>query len=531
MFCFLSTRRRTPGFRVRKRAHPVAVSWLVILSLVSNSLPALAFADEKSSSPPGVTRPVTDQPPPSSSASSKKLPALDLENLPLDPVKIAAATYFQENQDQVLSDIRKLAVSLEKHLENKRIELGSAKMDDMIFKGAKDTLMVTDSAVGWAEPTTIDNVRLTRVVHQESGIVFAIVPKELKNMDTPHWKRFLARQNTVAGKDGRPVIVIQLDSSLEDFTRNNTDNTALGAIDRLLYHPKPIGFKEKLSANWNAIWAGHPDRSMVGMAALFTGGQVVISSVLGAIQMAQPGGSFHYEPVALSALFGMAIGSYSPTWKNFTTMTKSPFQRMLRTALLSYAFAYSLTIWMDGGVQNLSILDPQGLFIHAMIWTNVIVNNYTKDSWTWFTRIREDMGMNRGIVEHRLFKRFKFKKTAFEYQGINLGSYTLKMLDLIHLSVPLSVMNNMNVPLGKALFISSAIWVQYLALRYAKKLNYERTPEIKAQLMYTLTGGPFRKFGTAIGKYIYNAVKRSPSICTTLLTGRAPDHSSNTDAK
>lgn len=505
MFCFLST-RWTPGSRVRKRAHPVAISWLVILSLVINSLPVLAFADDK---PASVL-----------SQTSKKLPDLDINKIGLDPVKIAAAGYFQEHQDQVLAEIRTLAIALEKKLDQKRVELGAEKMDDMINKGAKDTLMVTDDAIGKAEPTTIDNIRITRVVHEASGIVFAIVPSELK-MDTPHWKRFLGRQNTVSGKDGRPVIIVQLESTLEAFTSNS--ESWIGDIGKLDYKPKPTTRRERLSSSWDAIWAGHPDRSMVGLAALFTGGQVMISAVLGGVQAMQNGHAFtdlDARPAILSAFFGMVIGSYASTWKNFTNMPKSKFQRTLRNALLSYAFAYSLTIWMDGGVHNLSIVDPQGIFVHSMIWLNVIVNNYTKDAWGWFTRIREDMGMNRGYVDGKVLGRFKFKKTSYEYQRLNLGSYTLKMLDLVHFSVPMAMLSNMDVPLGKALFISSALWVQYLALNYAKKLGYERTGEIRAQLMDTLTLAPVRRFVVKMAKSVARAVAKSPSVCTALLTGR-----------
>lgn len=517
MNCSLSTHRSLGPSSVSKRARAHATVWLLLLSLFLQSVP-LALAGDGDDQFKDLPPPAVQSETKSESESESSSPAL----VPFDPEKSRAADIFIANQDQVIEDVLEMAIRLEERIEVKSNELGADAAFKMIVDGKKDPFRVEDAVLGAAEPTTVKNVkggpslRVTRVMHKDTGIAFLVLPPGV-DPDSDHIKQYIARMNLTAGENGRHVMLLRISNELEDLTDAGVKASEIEKV--VTYHAKPATFKERMKALKVSIWAGHPDKPMLAMASIFAGAQVLISGAMGYAQNLIHGqgaiDAFTHidaKPAILSLMFGMVIGSYSSTWKNFTNMPKSKFARTVRNSILSFSFAYGLKVWTDGGFEHLSIIDSAGLLAHASIWLNVVVNNITKDYWAEFSRIREEMGLNRGKVWNY------FQRTNFEYQTINLGSYTLKMLDLVAFSVSIPVWGAMK--LGKAMFLASMFYVQYGSVKYAEKMGYERAPQLRARWEDFKRLGPVRRFPKKLLKGIIETSKTVGNFCSNLLSDK-----------
>ncbi len=380
--------------------------------------------------------------------------ALDIELPVASPETTAhAADQFIANQGEIIAQIFQMHRSLQVHLAEQQRLLGDKQFRKDVLAGKKDHLRVHDETIGWAEPTTIDEIMITRVVHSGTGIAFLIIDERV-NTTSDHFRQYVARLHQESNRTGRHVMIIKTNAnghSLEysPMPRMNTAQWWREFYDAVTVRPT----------------AGH-----IKVAMLSAGAQVAVALSVSKLQVllsANPHGSIDLRPAILSGIFGTVMGIFVGTWKNYAGRG-SNFEITIKNSAISTAFAYILHAWTHHGLASLSIMDATGLLANASLITNVYVNNYTKTFWSELSRIRENMGANRGTI-------WGLPRTALEYQLIYLAPFTLKILDLVQFNVHVPLLGTL--PLGKLVFLSSAFWVQKLVVNYAVRNKYERAAE------------------------------------------------------
>lgn len=533
MNCSLSTHRSLgPSNSVLSRARSIFVTWLLVVTLFVNSIPAALAKDDDQ------FKEVSNTPTAAVQTGSFEEAARETAKdsvIPIDAEKNRSADLFMANQDLIIQEALEMATRLEERVENRSAELGPEKAFKMIVDGQKDSFRVEDAKMGFAEPTTVKNnpkngvklkdmpsLRISRFVHKDTGIVVLILPPEV-DPESEHMKMLVARQNLVAGDNGRHAIVLRISNDFEDMKMTGASAKSIEKAG-ITNHPKPRTFKERMIALKRATWAGLPDAPTFVMATVSAGAQFMIAAAMSLGQnminkqgFSEAVGNIDYRPAILSFAFGFVIGNLISSWKNFTNMPKDKRLRTIRNAYLSVAFAYGLKVWVDGGFDKLSLLETSGWLAHASIAINVWVNNIAKDYWSEFIRIRDAMGITRNKYVLKYFP-----KSNFEFQLLNLGGYTLKMADLVAFSIFIPVVGTLK--LGKLLFLSSMWWVQWLNVKYAVSVGYEKSGEIKAKWEAFLRLKPVAKFVKEQAHILNEAAEfafvKSKAFCQNLLTNK-----------
>lgn len=530
MNCSPSTHRSLgPSNSVLGRARDFFVTWLVIVTFFLNSVPAALAKDDDQFREVTTNRTEIQT---GAFEDAGRETAKDAI-VPIDAEKSRSADLFMANQDLIVQEALEMAIRLEQRVEARSAEIGADKAFKMIVDGQKDSFRVEDAKMGFAEPITVKNnklkgqkdnpsLRITRFVHKDTGIVVLILPPEV-DPESSHMKMLIARQNLVAGEDGRHAVVLRISNDFEDMKMAGASADAIEKAG-ISNHPKPRTFKERMIALKRATWAGLPDAPTFVMATVSAGAQFAIATAMSLGQnlinrqgFSEAVANIDYRPAILSFAFGFVIGNLISSWKNFTNMPKSKRLRTIRNAYLSVAFAYGLKIWVDGGFDKLSLLETSGWLAHASIAVNIWVNNITKDYWSEFIRIRDAMGVTRNKYVLKYFP-----KSNFEFQLLNLGGYTLKMADLVAFSISIPLWGTLK--LGKLLFISSMWWVQWLNVRYAMGVGYEKAGELKAKWEAFLRLKPVFNFMKEHGGVFYEAAEtafqKSKAFCQNLLTNK-----------
>ncbi len=389
-------------------------------------------------------------------------------------------------------------------LEQWAVALGRRALLDTIIRGDKEDL-VYENSLGRAEATSIDELKTFKVAlkaHDAIRILF--VPSELE-LDSKHLDQYGSRIMSVAGEDGkgRHYLVAQF------------SDVATNKAQVVQYKETPKTFRARFR-NWaKSVNAGLPDRAMFAMAAIFTAAQVMITGAAGLVKAHNEAIPFNWNPMYLSAAFGMAIGPFLGTWKNIRNNPKSRWSRAWRGSVLSFAFAYSLLFMDDKEAAKLTVMDFSGFLAHAKIVWAVMLGKIASDYWAELTRLREEKGLNRGRL-------LGFKRTNFEYQLIGLGPDTIKTTNWLGITIPLATLGvDAAIPIGTALLYGAPFYMQYISVKYAEHLSVESASKLRSNWEDFIRLGPVRRIPKKVSNALLKAFNRggdTQAECNKALT-------------
>jgi hypothetical protein len=392
----------------------------------------------------------------------KRIEALNLANAMPEANQLQRARKQLKLQQLTVGEF----TSMDFNSPSDQIKIGKMVYDQYAIKGEKiDELSVVIPGVGRAEPTSIDRIVLSRIVHEKTGIAFLLLDNEI-SFDSKHLQQYIARVRYESNYGrGRPVVLLSYNHSpIEDAGQTSI---------KYKFYDTPKTWREKTKLWFQAKYVA-PDRGAAIVAAMSVLFQVGTTEGITAVQYAL--GNIHewsHTASALSAVYGTVFGLWGSFYYNITKPT-NPHDRMSRNIsvakrmiMSSATFAWNLQI-LNHGLHSVSFYTVGGLSKNLAIASNTITNNAIKDEHILFTDIREKMGLSRGTVE---ILGTKIKKTQIERQAVYQLSFVLKIGDLVGLSV-------LGVPVGSALFYSSYVWSQYLVMKYAQSVNYRHTDEI-----------------------------------------------------
>ncbi|NDG83551.1 MAG: hypothetical protein EBX52_00760 [Proteobacteria bacterium] len=370
------------------------------------------------------------------------------------------------------------------------LKIGEMVYEQRSIKGERiDELGVILEGVGKAEPTSIDKIVFSRIVHEKTGIAFLMLQNEI-SFDSKHLQQYIARVRYESNYGrGRPVVLLS-------YNHSDIETGEPGKL-KYQFYDRPKNWKEKAKTWFQAKYVA-PDRGAAVLTAMSVAFQVGTTEAITGAQYAL--GNIHewsHTASALSAIYGTVFGLWGSFYYNMTKPS-DPHSRMSRNVSLmkrmmlsSATFAWNLQI-LNHGLHSVSFYTVGGLTKNLAIASNTITNNAIKDEHIIFNDIREKMGLNRGTVK---VLGVNIKKTQLERQLVYQLSFILKIGDLVGLSVA-------GVPVGSALFYSSYIWSQYLVMKYAQIVNYD-AKELLVEKWKKLVSLP-GKIVTAPGRMVTN---------------------------
>lgn len=304
----------------------------------------------------------------------------------------------------------------------------------------RNKLVVEFPGLGKGEVTSIDGRLIARVAHAPSELSVLFLEQGQVAADSRHLAQFVARQFFDAGKDRRDG-------------RRGRDTVLVWTKDGV-----PVAEELRLKPSfwtgdwWREYWRATyktPGRSDVVFGLAMAGLQGALAWGLGAAKLVMTGAPVSAAPVVFTMGFGMLIGVYVSTYKNWTY--RGPVWRQyLKSALISFAFAYPVVAFTQG-LAALSPLTAGGLLLHAHIATNVALNNIGKVAWQQIPLMAE---------RHRLITGnlvWEIKNAAVANQGFYMVNWTLRLAHLLQ------------VPGGLVLFLAGIPAAMALSYRYAVK--------------------------------------------------------------
>lgn len=360
--------------------------------------------------------------------------------------------------------------------------------------------------LGKIEYTLIDGEPVIRIVHKATGNAFLMLDATKISKDSEHLKQYIARQHMFAGLDekgkarGRDAVLLWFQPNVQDSNSasiNSNINVSEGAADRIVdieYSPKPITKMARLKDYWRGIYK-KPTRDTVvfglGSAILQTAMGLGVSAMKVAVDPTAP---FLMEPAMLNFLFGTVIGTFSSTYRNWVYETNpSMMAATLKGSAVSAAYAFSLVYLTSGGFSSLTIMDAAGIMLYTKIASNILANNWGKQEWTQWARVKTTERADSKVYEINLPKLkspIKIKQRDINYQiYAYLPPQFLRTADLIGIALSLPYLG-FPIPLGSLALWTSIPIVKYATLKWAEK-NY---PESAEKLKLREKWNEFKKF-------------------------------------
>lgn len=348
--------------------------------------------------------------------------------------------------------------------------------------------------LGKIEYTLIDGEPVIRIVHYETGTAFLLLDSTKINKNSDHLKQYLARQHLFSGANGqgstrgRDAVLLWFQPKVQDpstLVSFNMDK-AVGAADRIVdinYSPKPITTMSKLKEYWQGIYK-KPTRDTVafglGAAILQTAMGLGVSALKVAIDPSAP---FLMEPAMLNFLFGAVIGTYSSTYRNWVYESNSSMMAAtLKGSAVSAAYAFSLVYLTNDGFSSLTIMDAAGIMLYAKIASNILLNNWGKQEWTQWARVKTMERVDNKVYEinvPKLKEPIKVKQRDINYQiYAYLPPLFLRTADLIGISLSLPYLG-FPLPLGSLALWASIPIVKYTTLKWAEKTYPESAKKLQ----------------------------------------------------
>ncbi len=335
----------------------------------------------------------------------------------------------------------------------------------------RDQVSLECDGVGKAEVTSVDGRSVVRVVGKHYHTAFIFLDQDKVSPDSSHLKQLLARQHIDAGRthpdgrQGRDVVMV--------WERRSE-------ITDIVYSPKPSPtsfrwWKDYLTATYKRPISGD---YVLAFVCVFL--QTLLALGVSYAKTAlDPSTAFSFAPAVVSSVFGLAIGIFTSTYRNWV-FRGAKWKQTIKSSTVSFAFAYCLMISF-GGVESLSFATAAGLMTHLFIMANVLANNIAKVEWNQIVLTRTMHRLNASMCNFsiRVFGKklsTQINKASIENQLMYLVPFTLRLGDLTNITMDVF---GFQIPQGKILLWSSIPQAIFLTKRYLRSLEEKKKREKK----------------------------------------------------
>lgn len=413
-------------------------------------------------------------PVPAQSFPPDLLPSTHL-GMPLDQDKMTQVMdAYVEKMPSVIDESTRIIELFKKALEYAEVkyqelrqEAGgqSTKADELFLNELKQRKIVyKDAELGQAEYTDIDGSLVVRMV-DKNGTAIIFVHSDYVEKNSVHLQRYISRQNSVAGQNGRNLIVVWHDDHLLQSVDTHAKPSRLS-----LAHWKGYLTAVYKPATFDSFCFG----IMSGLA------QAALTAALGVIQN---GFDPHVAILAGSVFgFGSFIGTYSSTYRNIIFYSHSKISQIMKQSVVSYAFAYmvfSLNNIANGDVNHVMTFSE-----YMALLVNIFLSSSAKNEFSQWARIKDfgRLDLKEYSVKIPLLnKAFNFTDKDVNYQmKVQLTTQGIRTADLLgyKLNIPLSDGSFYKLDLGKIMLWLSAPVVYFSVKNWANKNHPEIAKEI-----------------------------------------------------
>lgn len=403
-------------------------------------------------------------------------------------------TDHAEKFETIFAELLVLARDAQKLAENRLQELliaskGNETAANVEFKKELDSgkFKVVSSAVGEAQLTNVEGHVIIRMIHKDSDGAFAVFADTVPRGE--HFKRWKARQLLFSGSSrangemGRDLTLVFSNSE---------------GLERAEFEKKPSPFGSEFSKWLKTYWEGiylKPTQGDKWVNGAVAGGfQLVLTLGLTYLKTLQdPGYEFELVPGAWTILFGVTLGVFKSTQKNWFqigslhTPTKNIFKRYTvkafsKSAAVSLIYSVPLTAWTLG-MEAFNFFEPTGWITSGRLLVNAAAHNFAKSGWYMVPTIREDSRKNTNVfnVDIPLIRDddggpLKVKQASIEHIMIYLLPFALSRLDIF-------LMNSyvVGIPAGWISLLASLYIGKYVAYRVANHYNHKNKDTIRAE--------------------------------------------------
>ena len=370
------------------------------------------------------------------------------------PERSDTRTYWDVHHAALLSRAQELKERLEDYARRRELEVGP---DGFQQELEKNEILVKDPAIGKAEMTVVEGRRFIRVTHAPTELSFLFLDADSVPRDSKHLRQIIARQFFDAGSDradgrrGRnPVVIWQRD----------------GRTIETEFHEKPrFPSRDWWRQYWQATYKA-PTSSTLRYGLFMGAVQGLLALGVGGLKLLLLGSPISLAPVVFTIVFGTAVGVYISTYRNWT-YRGSAFAQLLKSALISAAFAYPVIVFTNG-------LLSLTLIANAVILFNIGLNNLGKVAWQAIPKMFE---------RHQHYQAGRplfwgFKVGDMLNQGFYLINWTLRLIALL---IP-TWAGYAPMTLGIGVGIGVSYW-------YAKRRHYPEAAQMREQPRLLLRRG------------------------------------------
>ena len=384
---------------------------------------------------------------------------------------------FKDVQDKTLSERSELdnVIELRNNLQNFVTEqYPDSTSDDYILARGRGALKIEIPDLGTAQIKQRAGAEYVEVNVKDNTAAYVFLDSESLPPDSKKLQKFLDHYNyyepdgTGNQKLGRDVVYLY--KNRQELPGDAAKYSQRAGSKKSWKYWKGLFSATVDKPVWqNWVFGTACGMAQVGLTMCMTGAQHMIDPLMQTSVM----------PAVFAGTFGTTIGVMSSTYRKFTHSGTKVMQA-LKSSIVSFTYAYAFTIFANGGIETLSILDPAGRLQHLSIVANVLINNTAKVEWQQLVKLRSQMGLNEKMLNFNIPEKkilgFKIPGTGkvlrtalnqadVENQALYLIPFTFRTLDLLGLSMA-------GVPVGKVLFWLSTPLARRLSLGYAKRLGH-----------------------------------------------------------
>lgn len=378
----------------------------------------------------------------------------------------------------------------------------------------RNGVYIHDPKVGQAELNTINGKPFVRIVHFKTELSFGLAPHGSIDLNSEHFKKYVARQHIDAGKGrldgeyGRDFIYITLDNW--DY---NIDVAALNPKNYNEYKRYKMNTKEYWEEYWVAT-KSKPKAADVSFG-IFCGIQqgaltFCVGNGLNNLNQIYEIGldPINVLPTSIFVtVWGSMFGTISSTFKNW--VNRGPdVRRTLKNMTNGILFQVAMTgIMRPEGFATFALNTIMGWYEVLKVYGASYVSNRAKPNWYNNGVLRERMGISKKKVEFKLGKlkiKTPWKQSNFEQQVVfYMPAFITRFLERTNLLLP------PQIPAGFFLLMSTVPFSEYLFLKHATKKAIEtRHPVAIEMAKKARTKWQFQKTFYSDGKLRLLILKR-----------------------
>ena len=388
------------------------------------------------------------------------------------------SSLWHDQNKQTFDEVFELYLTAERRGIELRKELGLTEFRRQV---EGNEIFFEEKGLGQVEFTTINDKSVIRLVHTKTETSYLFLDEDRVPKGSKHLEQWIARQNIHAGTSrldgmrGRDVIVVW--TKAHKFS--NVDS-----------HVRPSqGGGRWWSQYWKAIkkkpsamhWKFGVTCGLIQVAAA--------SCISGVAYWTGASESFNYAPLVLNAVFGTGIGVGVSTYKNWIQISKNRKRQVLKSSVVSIAFAALLMASTKGGeLASSGFLTAAGITALLHIASNVYANNWAKTEFMQWVFVKERARVDQGDYLLRIPGTQVIIATPFKTTDVYMQIHSYVPLNMTRLS------DLMGVPLAMPLLWSSIPLVQYKTLVWAEKNQPKEALEMRLREKWENGFGRFFKF-------------------------------------